>query len=235
MPVPAGNSVVVRVAGDIDMLALPHVWTALITALDYQPMDLTVDMSEIGFCGVRGFALLAAMARITKTGGIGYTITGLGSHLERPTSLLWSGDTSPIPAASTPRQPPSPTTRSPIPAQRPQPVRLTPATPRRPVEKVTHDDDLDNHRRTNPLSVSPPRLRPHPGGRAAHHALHRLRTANSARDAALAQVRALSRKLEAGIGDISPRGPSASSTGPRPKRCTDRSPHCQRSRTPSTG
>jgi anti-sigma B factor antagonist len=103
-PVPAGNSVVVRVAGDIDMLTLPHVWTALITALEQQPVDLTVDMSEVGFCGVRGFALLAAIARVTRTGGIGYTVTGLGRHLERPTTLLWADDASPIPALPSPRR-----------------------------------------------------------------------------------------------------------------------------------
>jgi hypothetical protein len=86
-PAPAGNSV-----------------TALITALEQQPMDLTVDMSEVGFCGVRGFALLAAIARVTRTGGIGYTVTGLGRHLERPTTLLWADDASPVPALPSPRR-----------------------------------------------------------------------------------------------------------------------------------
>lgn len=88
---PAGNIVVVRLAGDIDSLTLPLVWTALITALDHRPADLVVDVTEVGFCGVRGFALLAALARVTATGGIGYTVTGLGCHHERPATLAWSG------------------------------------------------------------------------------------------------------------------------------------------------
>jgi anti-sigma B factor antagonist len=86
---PVGNIVVVRVAGDIDTLTLPLVWGAVITALDNHPADLVVDISEVGFCGVRGFALLAAIARVTTAGGIGYTISGLGRHHERAAYLLW--------------------------------------------------------------------------------------------------------------------------------------------------
>jgi len=84
---PGGNIVVVRLAADVDMLTLPLVWAAVITALDHDPADLVVDLSGVGFCGVRGFALLAAIARITAAGGIGYTISGLGRHHERGASL----------------------------------------------------------------------------------------------------------------------------------------------------
>jgi len=86
---PVGNIVVVRVAADINMLTLPLVWCAVITALDNHPADLVLDISGVGFCGVRGFALLAAMCRVTAAGGIGYTISGLGRHHERGASLLW--------------------------------------------------------------------------------------------------------------------------------------------------
>jgi len=84
---PGGNIVVVRLAADVDMLTLPLVWAAVITALDHDPADLVVDLSGVGFCGVRGFGLLAAIARITAAGGIGYTISGLGRHHERGASL----------------------------------------------------------------------------------------------------------------------------------------------------
>jgi anti-anti-sigma regulatory factor len=84
---PVGNIVVVRVAADIDMLTLPLVWCAVITALDNHPADLVLDISGVGFCGVRGFALLAAMCRVTAAGGIGYAISGLGRHHERGASL----------------------------------------------------------------------------------------------------------------------------------------------------
>ena len=87
---PVGSIVVVRLAADLDMLTLPLGWAAVITALDYHPADLVIDLSEVGFCGVRGFALLAAIARVTAAGGIGYTISGLGRHHERGADLSWT-------------------------------------------------------------------------------------------------------------------------------------------------
>ena len=72
-----------HMAGDIDMLTLPLVCAALSTALNTRPADLVVDLSEVRFCGVRGFVLLAAMARTTATCGIGYAVAGIGPHLDR--------------------------------------------------------------------------------------------------------------------------------------------------------
>lgn len=86
---PAGTIAVLRLAGDIDMDTLPSVWAALITALIDQPADLVVDLSEIRFCGVRGFAVLAAIARVTATTGTGYAVSGLGRHLDHAAAQVW--------------------------------------------------------------------------------------------------------------------------------------------------
>jgi anti-sigma B factor antagonist len=88
---PVGSIAVLHLAGDIDMLALPLVRAALFTALDTRPGDLVVDLSEVRFCGVRGFALLAAMARTTASCGIGYAVAGMGPHLDRAATQAWSG------------------------------------------------------------------------------------------------------------------------------------------------
>jgi anti-sigma B factor antagonist len=88
---PAGTIAVLHLAGDIDMLTIPLLCAALITALDIRPADLVVDLSEIHFCGVRGFVLLAAMARTTATCGIGYAVAGMGPHLDRAATQAWSG------------------------------------------------------------------------------------------------------------------------------------------------
>lgn len=87
---PAGSIAVLHMAGDIDMLTLPLVCAALVTALDARPADLVVDLSEVRFCGVRGFVLLAAMARTTATCGIGYAVAGVGLHLDRAATQAWS-------------------------------------------------------------------------------------------------------------------------------------------------
>jgi anti-anti-sigma factor len=88
---PAGVIAVLHLAGDIDMLTLPLLCAALIAALDIRPADLVVDLSGVRFCGVRGFVLLAAMARTTACCGIGYAVAGLGAHLDRAATRAWTG------------------------------------------------------------------------------------------------------------------------------------------------
>ena len=78
-------------AGDIDMLTLPLVRAALFSALDTRPGDLVVDLSEVRFCGVRGFVVLAAMAATTARCGIGYAVAGVGPHLDRAATRAWFG------------------------------------------------------------------------------------------------------------------------------------------------
>jgi anti-sigma B factor antagonist len=87
---PAGRVAVLRVAGDIDMLTLPLMCAALVTALETRPAELVVDVSKVRFCGVRGFALLAATARTTATNEIGYAVTGVGPHLDRAAAQIWT-------------------------------------------------------------------------------------------------------------------------------------------------
>ena len=88
---PVGSIAVLHLAGDIDMLTLPLVRAALFTALDTRPGDLVVDLSEVRFCGVRGFVLLAAMAATTAHSGIGYAVAGVGPHLDRAATQAWFG------------------------------------------------------------------------------------------------------------------------------------------------
>jgi anti-sigma B factor antagonist len=87
---PTGSIALLRMAGDLDMLTLPLVCAALVTAVETCPADLVVDLSEVRFCGVRGFALLAATARVTATSGIGFAVAGMGAHLDRAATRIWS-------------------------------------------------------------------------------------------------------------------------------------------------
>ena len=88
-PGPTGSIALLRLAGDLDMLTLPLVCAALVTAVETRPADLVVDLSEVRFCGVRGVALLAAAARMTANSGIGYAVAGVGAHLERAVHRIW--------------------------------------------------------------------------------------------------------------------------------------------------
>ena len=68
---PAEPIAVLQLAGDIDTFTLPLVCAALVTTLETQPTQLVVDLSEVRFCEIRGFILLAATARTTAANGIG--------------------------------------------------------------------------------------------------------------------------------------------------------------------
>lgn len=88
-PGPAGEIVVLRVAGEIDMLTLPILRDALTGAADQHPADVVIDLAGVGFCCIRGFALLDAAARTGQTRGVGYAFSGLTGHLDRVADLLW--------------------------------------------------------------------------------------------------------------------------------------------------
>jgi hypothetical protein len=60
---------------------------ALSAARDHRPDNLVVDLSAITFCSVRGFVELAGDA-FAPTGG--YTLTGIGPHMERLAALARS-------------------------------------------------------------------------------------------------------------------------------------------------
>jgi anti-anti-sigma factor len=86
---PAGPILVLRVAGEIDLLNVPLLQHALDAAVDQRPGDLVVDLAGVGFCCVRGFALLFTAAATAQTNGTGYAVSGLLPHLDRIATLLW--------------------------------------------------------------------------------------------------------------------------------------------------
>lgn len=86
---PAGPILVLRVAGEIDRLTLPVLEHALTAAVDQRPGDLVVDLAAVGFCCVRGFALLVTAAATAQSNGIRFAVSGLSPHLDRVATLLW--------------------------------------------------------------------------------------------------------------------------------------------------
>lgn len=86
---PAGPILVLYVAGEIDRLTLPVLEHALTAAVDQRPGDLVVDLAAVGFCCVRGFALLVTAATTAQANGIRFAMSGLSPHLTRVATLLW--------------------------------------------------------------------------------------------------------------------------------------------------
>ncbi len=90
---PAGPILVLRVTGEIDLFTLPVLQDALTAAVEKRPGDLVVDLAGVGFCCVRGFALLATAAATAQTNRTGYALSGLPPHLDRVATLLWPEQT----------------------------------------------------------------------------------------------------------------------------------------------
>lgn len=88
---PAGPILVLHAVGEIDLFTLPVLQQALTAAIEKRPADLVVDLAAVGFCCVRGFAVLASAAGTaqTKTNRTGYALSGLPPHLDRFATLLW--------------------------------------------------------------------------------------------------------------------------------------------------
>lgn len=96
MPTPAGEILVVRVFGVVDQ-ATEHVLRgALAEAGRRRPSHLVVDVAGLGFCSVRGLALLAGISTEPAELGTEYLLSGVEPRIERFLRLLWPDDTLPV-------------------------------------------------------------------------------------------------------------------------------------------
>jgi hypothetical protein len=71
----AGEIIVVRVWGEVDLCTLPILNAALDVSLDQGPAYLVVDLARMTFCSVRGLDLLTQTGRIAAERETGYAVT----------------------------------------------------------------------------------------------------------------------------------------------------------------
>lgn len=86
---PAGPILVLRVAGEIDLLTVPAFENALDAVVDKRPGDLVVDLAAVVFCSARGFAVLLDAAATAQTNGTNWVLSGMHPHLDRIATLMW--------------------------------------------------------------------------------------------------------------------------------------------------
>ncbi|MFP5072750.1 STAS domain-containing protein [Pseudonocardia nantongensis] len=84
-----GTILVLRMAGEIDLSTQRGMQSALRAGLHARPRHLLVDLSRVGFCGVRAFSMLNQSARTAAEHQIDYALCGLSVHLERVATTLW--------------------------------------------------------------------------------------------------------------------------------------------------
>lgn len=90
-PGAVADVLVLRVVGEIDLLTLFVVERTLTAARHQAPAHLIVDLTDVTFCCVRGFTLLATAAHATTAHGATFAVSGLNSHFDRYVALLWRG------------------------------------------------------------------------------------------------------------------------------------------------
>lgn len=88
----AGEIIVLRVAGEVDLCTIPILQTALDKSLGQYPAYLLVDLARMTFCSVQGFDLLTQARRSAASKAIGYAVTGVASQIHRVWTLCWYGD-----------------------------------------------------------------------------------------------------------------------------------------------
>lgn len=88
----AGEIIVLRVTGEVDLFTLPDLQFALDGSLSTRPAHLVVDLTRITFCCIRGLDLLTRTGHIAAERQTGYAVSGVSPHLHRVWALGWDGD-----------------------------------------------------------------------------------------------------------------------------------------------
>lgn len=88
---PAGEIVVLGVAGDLDLATVDVVAAALDEALARLPAVLVIDLTDVGFCDVRGAELLRRAGQVATETLARYDVSGECASLDRICAVLWPG------------------------------------------------------------------------------------------------------------------------------------------------
>ena len=96
IPALVGQVIVLRVAGEVDLGTVGVLRTALGAVLAQRPAHLIVDLAELGFCSVRGLAVLGQAGDIALECGVGYAVAGASAQLGRVWASGWTAAGRPI-------------------------------------------------------------------------------------------------------------------------------------------
>lgn len=88
----AGEIIVLRVAGEVDLCTIPILAAALDASLDQGPAYLVVDLAQMTFCSVRGLDVLTQTGRIAAATATGYAVTGVSPQIHRVWTVCWGSD-----------------------------------------------------------------------------------------------------------------------------------------------
>jgi anti-sigma B factor antagonist len=89
IPSPAGEILVLQVAGEVDLHTIEVLQGALTSGLARGPCHLLVDLAELTFCSVRGLSLLVQAGGTAAEQGTGYSVAAASRPINRAWTVLW--------------------------------------------------------------------------------------------------------------------------------------------------
>jgi anti-anti-sigma factor len=88
----AGEMVVLRVVGEVDLCTVAVLQAALGKALAAHPAHLLVDLTAMTFCCARGLELLTQTSHRTAGKATSFAVSGVSPQITRIWILGWDGD-----------------------------------------------------------------------------------------------------------------------------------------------
>jgi anti-anti-sigma factor len=105
LPCAAGEIIVLRVSGEVDLCHVPILQAALDAAMDggfdHRLAYLVVDLAQMTFCSARGLDLLTQTGRTAAENSTGYAVSGVLPQIDRIWTLCWNDDQLPVRYRST--------------------------------------------------------------------------------------------------------------------------------------
>lgn len=101
LPCAAGEIVVLRVSGEVDLCHVPILQAALDAGFDHRPAYLVIDLARMTYCSARGFDLLTQTGRTAAESATGYAVSGVRPQIARVWTLGWDDDHLPVRYRST--------------------------------------------------------------------------------------------------------------------------------------
>ena len=88
LPSPAGEVMLLELAGEIDICSLSGLQAALTGVLARRPDHLVVDLAAVTFCSVCGLTALMQAGAVAAGQGTEFAVSGASRHLHRVWTLL---------------------------------------------------------------------------------------------------------------------------------------------------
>lgn len=87
----AGEIIVLRVKGEVDLCSLPILQAALGECLEQHPAHLLVDLAGMTFCSAQGLDLIIQTG-CTIADTTSFAVSGVPPRIDRVWTLVWDGD-----------------------------------------------------------------------------------------------------------------------------------------------